>query len=156
MKTSDIIISVIVIVSTLSPFIYLYFYSKSSYYKVFKSLKDFMNSHNFHLSAFEIWASKGIAIDTTHKVLLYCNLSNINTTFVELKNINFIDLCASKNEILIELKSKRGHSTIISIYDSLEDDPFQKGHYFEIAKKWVNNCKFLISTERNIVPPKAA
>ncbi len=158
MKSSDIIISVLVTLSTLSPVVYLYFHSKSRYYRVFKSIKSFFNTHNYYLSDFEIWESKGLAIDMENKILVFSDqyIEKTDIQFVELSTIRKVDLCVGKNEILIELKSRRGHSTVIPIYDAIKDDPFQKGFYMEIAKRWSQQLQFLTSYSYHSSPPKAA
>lgn len=158
MKSSDIIISVIVTLSTLSPIVYLYYHSKTQYFKVFKSIKTYIETHNFSMNDFEIWDNKGLAIDIEKRILVYSDqfIESTPVTFIDLNNIRSIDLSASKFEILIEMKSKRGHSTIITMFDSLKDDPFQKGFYMEIAKKWVQKLRFFIVDDYKLIPPKAA
>lgn len=121
-------------------------------------MKSFMDMHKFSMHEFEIWDSKGIAIDIENKVLVFSDqfIEKTPATFIELNNIRSIDLSASKFEILIELKSRRGHSTILTMYDSVKDDPFQKGFYMELAKKWVQKLQFFIPKYDKLVPPKAA
>ena len=117
-----------------------------------------MDLHKFSMSEFEIWDNKGLALDVENRVLVFSDqyIEKSPVTFIELKNIRSIDLSASKNEILIEMKSRRGHSLIIPMYEGIKDDPFQKGFYMELAKNWAQKLQFFIAKDHRLVPPKAA
>lgn len=159
MKTSDIIVSILFTVALFGPIIYLYYYSKSHYFKMLSTLKNFARGKNLSLSQFDVWGNKALGIDDKNGVLMFSDqyIEKTPVMEIDLAQTSHVELITSSKEIIVELKVATISKPVsIVIFDPYVNDPLERGFHLELAKRWVNKIKPLAKHQPRIIPPKAA
>lgn len=159
MKTSDIIVSILFTVALFGPIVYLYYYSKTHYFKILSSLKNFARSKNLNLSQFDVWGNKALALDDKNEILMFSDqyLDKNPVLEIDLKKATQVELITSSKEIIVELRTYSNSQPVsIVIFDPYVNDPLDRGFHLELAKKWVNKIKPFVKKKPKMSPPKAA
>jgi hypothetical protein len=154
MKTGEIIVGVLFILSTIGPLMYFYSFGQKRRKKLADALKESADKKSLKLSKIEVWHDKALGYDQEQNVLIY--LSKVDNFILEecinLPDMKQISIVNNSNEVSIFINIYGRSPLSLNIFNAMVDPPTEQGFTLQIARRWVNYLNNIIKTN----PLKAA